>query len=105
MHKNIFLIYNKNYSFSSPEYVALTNHEILALLEVLWHDQPNVEFNELVSKEAYNKEDAATIFYSLLGKYILFVLCFFILNIYVCYINSKIIDYFYPFDMWCDKFY
>ncbi|KAL6264324.1 hypothetical protein P5V15_004433 [Pogonomyrmex californicus] len=40
----------------------LTSQEILALLEVLWCDKPYVKFSELIPKETYTKDDAATAF-------------------------------------------
>ncbi|XP_015181485.1 PREDICTED: uncharacterized protein LOC107069055 [Polistes dominula] len=44
----------------------LTKTELLALLEVLWHDSEMVKFTDLISPESYNKFDASRSFLLLL---------------------------------------
>lgn len=51
----------------------------MALLEVLWCDNPHVQFNELIPEDTYTKEDAATAFGTLLGK------CYYIHKIFRCF--------------------
>ncbi|XP_032674162.1 uncharacterized protein LOC116845502 [Odontomachus brunneus] len=57
---------------STDQCAFLTSQEIIAMLEVLWHDQPYVKFSQLVPKDtdlkqnAYTKQDAATVFCILL---------------------------------------
>ncbi|XP_024880581.1 uncharacterized protein LOC112460209, partial [Temnothorax curvispinosus] len=53
-------------SSSGHSQPALTSQEILALLEVVWHDKKAVKFSELISPDTYTREDAATAFEILL---------------------------------------
>lgn len=74
-HESNYLMYNAVVSIISSteksQYALLTGREIIAMLEVLWHDHPYVKFNELIPKNAdYTKQDAATVFYILLGIYL-----------------------------------
>lgn len=63
-------MYNKNIVFTiRPSQPALTRQDILAMLEVLWHDKDVVNFKELIPMNTYTREDAATAFEILLGKY------------------------------------
>ncbi|XP_011144159.1 uncharacterized protein LOC105185966 isoform X2 [Harpegnathos saltator] len=59
-------------SSKKSHYIPLISREILALLEVLWSNQPYAKFSDLISKNtnteqnAYTKQDAATVFCILL---------------------------------------
>lgn len=63
-------MYNKNNVFiirsSQP---ALIKQEFLAFLNVLLSNKEIIKFSELMPKETYTSEDAATAFEILLGKY------------------------------------
>ncbi|XP_019698273.2 uncharacterized protein LOC105185966 isoform X4 [Harpegnathos saltator] len=66
-------------SSKKSHYIPLISREILALLEVLWSNQPYAKFSDLISKNtnteqnAYTKQDAATVFCILLS--LKFVFC------------------------------
>lgn len=49
-----------------PQTPDWSSTDILAMLEVLWHDRPVVRFSDLISTETYTKEDAITVFWILL---------------------------------------
>lgn len=58
----------------------LTKLDLLALLEVLWHDTDLVQFIDVIPPGEYSKADAVYCYLLLLGKLFIVFYFFFFLN-------------------------
>nr|XP_012145108.1 PREDICTED: uncharacterized protein LOC100875607 isoform X1 [Megachile rotundata] len=52
----------KSESTSVSSETRLTKHELLALMEVQWHEKGMIKFEDIISPESYSKKDAARAF-------------------------------------------